>query len=84
MEITRRVIRGKREGENKGKGTENKKHKWQVENRQGDVKTSIGNGEAKVLICMTHERELRGECWQEWGTGQGALRREKDGTTVIA
>ena len=26
----------------------------------GDVKNSIGNGEAKELICMTHGHELRG------------------------
>ena len=26
-----------------------KKHKWQVQNRQGEVKNSIGNGEAKNL-----------------------------------
>ena len=38
---------GRRRGENGGKGTGNKKHKWQVQNRQGVVKNSIGNGEAK-------------------------------------
>ena len=27
------------------KGTWNKKHTWQVQNRQGEVKNSIGNGE---------------------------------------
>ena len=32
-----------------GKGIENKKHKWQVQNRQGEVKNSIGNGEATEL-----------------------------------
>ena len=32
---------------------------WQVQNRQGDVKNSIGNGEVKELICMTHGCELR-------------------------
>ena len=32
-------------------GTGNRKHKWQVENRQGEVKNSIGNVEAKELIC---------------------------------
>ena len=38
-------------GQGRGeKGTENKKHKWQVEDRQGEVKNSIGNGEAKELI----------------------------------
>ena len=47
METTQREISGEWEGENGGKGTGNK-HKWQVENRQGEVK-SIGNGEAKEL-----------------------------------
>ena len=27
--------------------------------RQGEVKNSIGNGEAKELMCMTHGHELR-------------------------
>ena len=31
-----------------------------MENRQGEVKNSIGNVEAKELICMTHRRELKG------------------------
>ena len=49
-----------------GKGTGNKKHKLVGTNRQGDVMNSIGNGEAKELICMTHGHELRGEdCWRE-------------------
>ena len=34
---------------NGGKGTENKQHKQQVENRQGEGKNSIGNVEAKKL-----------------------------------
>ena len=42
---------GEWEGERGGKGTENKKHKWQVENRQGEGKNNIGNVEAKELIC---------------------------------
>ena len=41
-------------GQNRGKDTGNKKHKWQVQNRQGEGKNSIGNGEGKELICMTH------------------------------
>ena len=45
---------GKGREENGGKGTGNKKHKSQVQNRQGEVKNSIGNGEAKELICTTH------------------------------
>ena len=32
----------------------------------GEVKNSIGNVEAKELMCMTHGHELRGrECWRE-------------------
>ena len=46
-------------GENEGKGTRNKKHKWQVQNRQGEVKNSMENGEAKELIPVTHGHELR-------------------------
>ena len=45
--------------ENGGKGTGTKKQKWQVQNKQGEVKNSMGNGEAKELICMTHGHELR-------------------------
>ena len=51
---------GRWKRENGGKGTGNKKHKWQVQNRQGEGKKSIGNVEAKELICMTHGQELRG------------------------
>ena len=48
MEITWRVISGEGEGEEWDKRyTGNKKHNWQVQNRQGEVKNSIGNGEAK-------------------------------------
>ena len=35
MEITWRLSTGEWERERGGKGTENKQHKWQVENRQG-------------------------------------------------
>ena len=50
------------------KGTGNKKHKRLVQNRQGKVKNSIGNGETKELICVTDGHELRaGECWWEVG-----------------
>ena len=34
-------------GERGREGTENKQHKWQIENRQGEVKNSIRNVEAK-------------------------------------
>ena len=51
--------------ENGRKGTRNKKHNWQIQNRQGEVKNSIGNGEAKELICMNHGYELK------WGNVGG-------------
>ena len=59
-----RLSAGEWEGERGGKGTENKQHKWQVENRQGEVKNSIGNVEAKELICVTHGHELKGGEWR--------------------
>ena len=40
-------MEGREWGENGGKGTGNKKHKWQVQIRQGEVKNSMGNEEAK-------------------------------------
>ena len=51
---------GEERGKNGGKGTGNKKHKLQVQSRQEEVKNSIGNAEAKELICMTHGHELKG------------------------
>ena len=45
---------GREQGQNGGKCIGNKQHKWQVENRQGEVKNSKGNGEPEELICMTH------------------------------
>ena len=51
---------GRGRGENGGKGTGNKKHNWQAQNRQGDFKDSTGNGETKELIYTTHGHELRG------------------------
>ena len=49
------------EGERGGKGTENKQHRRQVENRQGESKNIVGNVEAKELTSMTHGHELQGE-----------------------
>ena len=46
-------------GGNGEKGTGNKKHKWKVQNRQGEVKNSMGNGEAKEFICTTHGHGVR-------------------------
>ena len=53
MEIAWRVISREGERENREKGTGNKKHKWWVQNRQGEVKNSMGNGEARELIYTT-------------------------------
>ena len=50
-----------------GKGTGHEQHKWWEQNRQGEVKNSLGNGEAKDLICTTHGHELR---WRNAG-GRG-------------
>ena len=64
------------EGEKGGEGTENKQHKWQAENRQGEGKNSVGNVEAKELVCMTHGHELQrgmcegGVCRMEWTEGK--------------
>ena len=41
-------------GDKGGKSSGMKKHNWQVQNRQGDVKNSIGNEEAKELTCTAH------------------------------
>ena len=70
-----------REGKNEGKSTGRKKHKWQVQNRQGEIKNSIGNGEAKELTCMTHGHELKGRNdGGSAGTGQRGIKdREKMG-----
>ena len=55
-------MEGYQQGSGRGRreGTENKQYKLQVENRQGEVKSGIGNGEAKELICMIHRHELKG------------------------
>ena len=56
---------GRGKGENERKGTGNKKHNQLVQNRQGEVKNSIGNREAKELISTIHGHELR------WGLLEG-------------
>ena len=42
-------------GGNGGKVTGNKKHKWQIQNRQEEANNSVGNGETKELIYTTHD-----------------------------
>ena len=71
------LLAGRGKGENGGKGTGIRKHNWQVQNRQGDVKNSILNGEAKELICMTHGHALRQDCWRKEGTRQRGAKKEK-------
>ena len=86
MEIIWRVIIWERKGENGGKDTGTKKYNWQIQNRQGDVKNSIGNGEAKELTCMTHRHELRevGDCQREWAYWAEGCKGDKNWKTVIA
>ena len=83
MEITWRVINRGVGGERWGKGTENKQHKWQVEDRQGEVKNSIGNVEAKEHI-YDYGHELK--VGNAGGIGCAGWRgiRGENGTTVIA
>ena len=59
MQITGRVISGEwgRMGE-KAQGI--RSLNGRKKNSQGEVKNTIGNGEAKELRCMTHGHELRG------------------------
>ena len=65
---------GRGKEENGGKGTGNKKHNWQVQNRQGDVKNSIGNGEAKELICMTYgHKHVGGKGGTKWRGQRGKI-----------
>ena len=64
--------------ENGRKGTGNKKHNWQIENRQEEVKNSTGNGEVKELMCMTHGHELRwGDAGGRGCTAQRGMKRGK-------
>ena len=76
---------GRRRGENGGKVTGNKKHKWQVQNRQEEVKNSMGNAEVKELTCMTHGHELRyRNDGEKWGQRVEGNKGEKNRTNVIA
>ena len=68
------------------KGTGSKKQNWWVQNRQGEVKNSTGNGEAKELTCTTHGHELRG--WNAGGwevcRAEGDKGEKEVGINVIA
>ena len=82
MEIIWRVLSWEGEGRKEGKGTGIVKYKV-GKNRQWVVKNSVGSGEAKELLCMTHGHELRegGDYWREWWYQVGGV---KGGKTVIA
>ena len=55
-----------------------------VGTKEGDVKNSIGNAEAKELICTTHGHELRRGLMGGRGALGGVGQRGKIRTTVIA
>ena len=57
---------------------------WYIQNRQGDVKNSIGNGITKEIICITHGHELREEFLEGMGVPGGGGQKGKIGITVIA
>ena len=85
MDITWRDFSGEGEGRNGGEGTGKKKQNWQIQNRQGKVKNSIGNGEAKELTCTTHGHELIGG--NAGGLGSAGQRKDKGveiGKIVVA
>ena len=68
---------GSGRGREGGKVTENKQHKWQVQNRQEEVK-NIVNTKAKELISMTHGHELRqGNAGGKGGRGQRGIKGRK-------
>ena len=58
MEITWRVISGGGRGKMRGKVQEERSINGRYKIDE-EGKNSIGNGEAKGLICMTHGHELR-------------------------
>ena len=78
MEIIWRVISREGEGREWGNGAGIKKHNWWEQNRQGEVKNSIENGEAKELKFRTHGRELRGGLLEGRGVPGGRGQRGKN------
>ena len=53
-----RSLEDYQQGGGEGKKYRDQKHNWQEQNRQGEIKNSIGNGEAKEFIHMTCGHEL--------------------------
>ena len=54
-----------------GKAQEVRSITGRYKNRQGDVKNSIGNEEAKEFICTTHGHEVRGRFLEGSGVSGG-------------
>ena len=63
--------RGGGAGRMRGKGTGNKKHNWQAQNRQGEVKNTIEMENTKNLYVQSMYMNYGGECWREVGAGRG-------------
>ena len=57
---------------------------WQGQKRHGDVKNSIGNGEAKDLLCLTHGHELGEETAGGMGIPDKGGQSGKNWETEIA
>ena len=56
--------------EGKGQGIRSINSRYKID--RGMIKNSIGNGEAKELVCTTHGHELRGGiAGGKRGTGRG-------------
>ena len=50
-----------------------------LRNSRGNLKYSMGNGEAKEFICMTHGHEQQcGDCLREWQLLGGGGQRGKN------
>ena len=77
-------LKGYQLGGEWGKGTENKQHKWQAQNRQGEVKNSIENVKPKNLYARRMDMNQRRDCWREWEYLVEGGKGGKFGTTVIA
>ena len=74
IEITRKVIMGRGRMGKKVQGIKNIKGRYKID--RGEVKNSMGNGQAKELIGMTHGHELR------WGNDDGRGGYRVEGNTV--
>ena len=85
MEVIWRVIIQEGKGENGGKNAEIKKYKLVGTEQAGDVKNSIGNEEAKELMCVTHGCELRGAGneGKNWDTYNSIINKKESAENVL-